>query len=244
MTFNFLFKSKKKIVDCFTANPHAYNLFPISPSTKHFPEWWKNTPTTLEKRTSANLIVEVATAKTCQGILDLYKKSYTLPLWSDLVMETEEQGCRFQFADESSTLSFHDSGLTNHTFGNYLNIKLLSPWILKETSGTNFLFTQPFWSMPSDISTVQIPPGILEFKHQHSTHVNLLLNKGHRHDWSAGKPIAHIIPLTENSIEFRNHLVSETELKNISGANLPFFVGAYHKTKKIAESKCPYHKQS
>jgi len=243
MTFNFFFKRNKKIVDCFTANQHAYNLFPITPSSKNFPDWWKNTPATLERNNSANLTIEVSTAKTCQGILDLYKKSYTLPLWSDLLMETEEQGCRFQFADGISTLSFHESILTNHAFGNYLNIKLLSPWFLKESSGVNFLFNQPFWNMPNDIDHVHIPPGILEFKYQHSTHVNLLLSKGHRHNWAAGRAMATLTPLTEASIEFRNHLVSDSELKNISGANLPFFVGAYHKSKKITESKCPYSKQ-
>jgi hypothetical protein len=122
-------------------------------------------------------------------------------------------------------------------FQDLVNIKLIAPWALESKSDCNWTFIEPFWNKAENYS---IPPGIIDFKYQHNIHVNVFLNKDTRYSWNAGKPMAHLIPLTEKAVDVRCHLVDANEFHKRTHANLPFFVGAYHKSRKILE--CPVKK--
>jgi hypothetical protein len=240
--FDIFFKRKKIVVDAFTANVTAYDLFPIQKAVKFVPDWWKKVPPSYYDDEQGNgLAIRRASMKTCAGFLDLYKTGFILPLWSDLTIQSQGTEYQYQFADATSNVSFHSTEQIGPEFMKYMHVKLLSPWRIREKTGIQFLYSQPSWNEPQELMYHTTPPGIIEYKYQHTTNVNMFLTKGRRFDWSAGRPMAHIIPLTEHDVDLKVHCVGPTELMRVmTGAGFPFFMNGYMESKKILKNKCPY----
>lgn len=239
--FDIIFKRKTIVIDAFTASINAFDLFPIDDANKFLPDWWKDVPANFFAESKSGIGLKRTTIKSCTGFTNLYQNGFIMPLWSDLIIQTQGNQYSYQFADNISDIAFHGIEQLGKEFGHHVHVKIISPWKIREQKGIKFLYSEPTWNEPSDMLIQKTPPGLVEFKFQHTTHVNMFLSKGRRYEWLAGKPMAHIIPLTENKVELKTHLVGPTEIMRVMHTSgFPFFNNGYVQSKKIKQNKCPW----
>jgi hypothetical protein len=240
------FKKSVICLDAFTTNSGIHELFPIKPAVKFVPEWWKNIPKTYPERDEYGILTENATMKTCVGFLDLYKTGFIMPNWSDTIFRTYSDGqwAYKQAAEDLPQISSHNP----KQFGdlqNLLHAKIESPWIITEKTGVKFLFTDPKWNKLKTINDFIVLDGIVDFKYQHSTNINIFMHqKNNQIQLDAGDPLVHIIPLSDKRIKIKNHLVSQSEYLNIKNKSsyCSKFSKKYSFNKNIKDSKqkCPF----
>jgi len=246
----FWFKSKPIVIDCFTSHAGIHDYFPIVNSVKKLPDWWKDFPS---KRTYTNehgIEMTASTIKRCDGILEYYKQGFMIPMWCDLKIKTTQNGdwaWRYStgnYVEELVGIESHPRDEYGSMFDDFIHMKLISPWILREKSGVQFYWAQPFWNQIEQIkSDLHIVPAVVEFKHQSATHINFFLSKKESTlTLNAGLPLVHVTPLTDRKIDVRNHLVSSEEYKQLRKQNYMFsFMGKHKKVKKImSDKKCPF----
>jgi hypothetical protein len=237
----FLFKKPKLVIDCFTDRPDVFNFSKIDYAHKFYPDWWKQTPKSYVKS-----FYEIPTIKKCTGIIDTYKYGAIVPLWCDLALYVKNKEYQWQFSDFKTKQSIHPSKqwdkFTNPT--NYGHLKIGSPWHINCKNDTKFYWTFPFWNNTIDIP-YQVMPGMLEFKYNHSININIMINlqKDFIHNIKVLTPMAHMIPLSDKKLVIKHHLISETELNNLSNTNISTFTNRYQTHKNNMdkqESKCPF----
>lgn len=225
------FITKKIIVDCFVNYPQVVEKYGIQKSIKVTPDWWRKLPSFyMRKHDSLQVTHRQNTMKKCLGLVDLYRESWTLPMWTDMALRTSEDGT-YGFITPISILGKpiydHDPGQHGNNFKNFFAMKLTSPWFLFEKKGIKFAFVGADWSLLNSHPDVRIPSGLLDFKYNNATNVNLFLpRKNAEYQFSAGTPLGHFIPLTDRRVEFKTHYVSESEYKEImkrTGAYKPTF---------------------
>jgi hypothetical protein len=240
----FKFKTKPIVVDAFV-NINAINeLYPIKHSKKFFPSWWKGMPSSGKDENQP----EYSTIKRCDGLINLYQEGFIVPLWTDLYVKTSSNGDYWwKSADKSLSVEIHGREVFPAALDNKLHMKLLNPWRIKEKSGVNFLYTNNWWAHPD--APVTIPNGILEFKYQTASHINLFLDKKDQEFMvEAGTPICQLVALSERPVTVKTHYLGEEEYNKIERDStfLNSFVGKYKKKKKIMkqneQSKCPFHR--
>lgn len=236
---NFFFKQSKIVIDCLTTNINAFDYFPIQKSASFYPNWWKNLPKYNNVQHANGLEINKSTMKGCDGLLSLYSQGFMIPIWSDLVIETQGTNYRYQFADETSIIGHHDLQQMSQEFSNFVHVKIQSPWRLKENKGIKFAFIQPSYNQVKTLLDWQVLPGVVDFKYQSATNINLICAKGRRFEIAAGLPMAQLIPLSEKEIDLRLHMVdfNDVEHKRMLNNHYPFFVGSHRKLKKILDNK-------
>lgn len=222
----------KIIVDAFTNSVEAFDLFRVERASSFVPEWWRD----LDKEPTIDGFVPSKNMRGCSGFSSLYQKGLIIPLWSDVALSLGGKGndyIRWQFADQKSKAEIHPeisrgSYLPNT---NYCLLKMDSPWLFKTKEEISWVFTQPTWNNPSP-ETFLVPPGLVNYKYQHFTNVNIVLPRAEQDKTimlSAGLPMAHIIPLTEKNIEVRHHRVDDQEWLKIGLKPRCFFAHNYNK---------------
>jgi hypothetical protein len=154
-----------------------------------------------------------------------------------LQFSTHDRGeFRYQYsADENQPIVSHSKRQLGPSLDPYVHIKILSPWMIEEKSGVNFLFSGSSWNYPEKLFDWNIVPGVINFKNQSSTHVNLFMPaKTARLEITAGDPIVHILPISEKEIELRQHLLTEKEFENkmLRYSFMSSFMGRYKKNAK------------
>jgi hypothetical protein len=219
--------SGKVVVDAFVNDPGINSYFPISESIKHAPQWWKNLPKENHFLSERNVIYPASTMKRCVGFVEMYRTSFTIPLWADISISTNDKGDWAFFSNYKGVyINSHDRSQYGESFNDYVHLKLNSPWLLKEKSGINFLAQSPMWNNINLWNTVHIVPGFFEFKYQNSTNVNLFVNRINQNiQLLANTPIMQLVPLTEKKVVIKCHSVDENEYINIhkdSGHNFMF----------------------
>jgi hypothetical protein len=249
----FFFKPKVIHVDCFTNKAQVHELFPIDYTHKFFPEWWKVLPK-VDTNHDRKEWWGIPTLKGCVGFNNFYAHGISIPFWTDVLFSIEGKQVRWQFADMSTNGATHPS----EQFGSYLDpkeyfhIKIGSPWKFKCKEDVNFLWVQNSWEFSKPAEFV-IPPGIIDFKYQTSTNINMfgkLLEEETKKTIliEAGTNMVNIIPLSDRKIKIHNHLVEGLEFEKLSTTGIPFkFSGKYNTVKKLmknkenTKSKCPFH---
>lgn len=236
------FKRKKIILDCFTTNPVAFNLYQIDHAIRYIPDWWKSIPAR-KTQPLGNLKIDLPTIKRCQGILDQYQRGIILPLWSDIMIRTGPQGYNIQYADYSSKIKEHNQEQYAPAFRNYHHMQLVSPWSIQENTGIEFISMPCIWSILELTNHIHGLPGHLNFKYQHGTHANLFMDKVPERVFTleAGTPLLQFIPLTTENVELRYHQLTDNEFMMRFGLGnaLPKFSGNYAEKKKRLD-QCPF----
>jgi hypothetical protein len=237
----FFFKSPKVIIDCFTDLDYVYNHSTIKQAFKFYPEWWKQMPKEYELDG-----IKTSTLKRCPGFIDYYKTGFMMPMWSDLTIEILNNGYKWVFSDGLSEIEHHNPKQYDAYINleNYFHGKIISPWVMSCKKDINFLFTHPAWHY-QPINSFSILSGVLNFKYSHKTNINIIFDR-HKDKYikfEFGKPLVHLIPLTEKEIIFKHHLVSPNELKVITNPLITFTNG-YKNNKRlleVKEKKCPFN---
>lgn len=212
----FLFRQKKVVLDCFTDNSSAFEFTPPVNAGRVMPEWWKALPTgrNVYKFDEPYLNTNM---RGCTGMIDLYRKSVSLPLWSDLDLMIGRRGTeeyKFQFADLQSNISSHPAsqygGLMDASEVQHL--KLESPWFMRTKEDLDWVVTPATYS--HKIGEYQLLPGVANFKMHHATHVQMVVPRGEQDTLlhiKYGTPLYLLTPLTSATIEIRKHIVTKAE---------------------------------
>ena len=226
---SFLFWLKKKPVEIVGFLPFnesaAKDLYPIAPATEYIPTWWKN----LEKsHFNWDEMGPNTSVKNCPGIINSFRKSLIMPLWTDFAFKINEDSWRFQFADLRTNLECHPDYQTGNSFyTDYLKFKIESPWLIKSPVACHYSYPfynstePPFYISPSGVN---VPlRGLL------STNVFLFIKreKEERHHFiKAGTPIFQITPLTESPVKLKIEILSKEDYiktRNLLSAGTHFF---------------------
>lgn len=240
MFFNFL--KKKIVVDTFTNNPLlAQSTACIQPAARFYPDWWKATNKTFSSVNGNNMVIDGPTIKSCQGIIDLYKNSFILPLWSDLVMEVYEDNYSWQWAELSSPdINSHPPAQFDNPVNNlsqWHHAKFVSPWFCVSKSDIKFACVEPVWTTIENNYFIKYLSGVIDFKYQHSMNINMFIPKiPRRLKFDFAQPIYQIIPLTDSyEIEFKPQVVDSNEWSRLTKITTwrPFFRRNHVKT-------CPF----
>jgi hypothetical protein len=226
---------KPVVIDCYTDNPHAFEYAKPSKATEFLPKWWKSLP----KDGHANM-------SRCAGFIDLYRKSYVLPMWSDFDVWFNPDGSyNWQYADLRSEAQVHDQAQYTGwaSKSDAAHLKLESPWYFFCKEDVYFQWTPATWAQ-DDVFEYLAVPGTSEYKYQNATNVNLMLSKKHEKiTIPLGRPLVFITPLTERKVIFRTHLISLDELQKKKTVFPPVTLGKYFALRKIRnkrEAKCPF----
>lgn len=238
----FWFKRKKIIVDAFVTDEKYIKFSPIERASKHWPEWFKSTPNNY-----GNGEIKESTIKQCNGILDLYKNSFIIPLWTEFNINAQNGTLSAYPADKQTPVTPHpeEQWKTYADPKQYKHIKINSPWLLKTKEPINWVVQKPFWNFKLYEPFI-IPEGILNFKYQSGTNINIFVNmeKNFETILKFNSPILQLIPLTEKEIEFKYHLVLEKEWATKLIPQIAFNLN-YNKHKKLiddqeSKKKCPF----
>lgn len=240
--FSFFTRSSKIHVDCFTYMPEIIDLFPVYKSGEKIPQWHKNVPPTFQHPGQPGK----GTIRTCPGVTELFKEGITIQSWGDIHINWDSNTVNNPFGIEALPQGVgepHYSGQWNDAreFQEYHHIKINSPWKFVEKTGVKFLFTNAFWNVPT--LKYFIPNGLVEYKYQHTTNVNMWIPKSAFPKnvlIPAGTPLTQIIPLSEKEVVIHMHKIGLLEYKE-KYTHHPFsFAASYYKRKKLIESKkCP-----
>jgi len=243
----FFFKKTKIIVDCFTDEPGAFEFHPIERATNNYPDWWKRLDKSVVEHTDVGEI-QRATMRSCDGIISLFKNSWVLKSWTDIRLRTTANEYFYYFGKK--TLNPFHAEIVSHNpvqFGDQFNekihLKILSPWYLKQNKSCDFAMMPSVWNDINNWSNFTIMPGVGNFLYQHSTNINMFVEKHKDHILiEAGTPFYHIVPLTDKDVVFKNHLTTVDELNKLIHKRYGKFYKNYRYMQKFIESKktCPF----
>ena len=245
----FFLKNKKIILECYTHRPDVYEYFPIQRASKAIPEWWKKLSSNLYL--TPDKFVELPTMKSCAGFISYYNSSISIPMWSDCKIKTDlkEDSINWLFSDSKTNAVSHHFGQMGEYFNSsnsrYAHMKINSPWRFKCKEEINFLYSGNTWSLDNP-ETIIIPPGVINYKYQFSTSVNMFVKMGNDITvLNAGSSLVHLFPLTEREVEIKIYLIKEEEFHRMNDmGTFNFFTKSYYKHKNIMrekekQSKCP-----
>lgn len=235
------FKRKKLILECFTDKRELITDAPIDKAHKYMPEWWKTLPKPCLKagEMTANLNM-----RHCPGIVELYKNSIVIPLWSDLKImmgsnAVEPYEYRWQFSDGRSQIEVHSVEqrgvyLPNK---NYQHLKLATPWALQANQKVKWTWFGATWNMDNPENIV-IPPGIDKYYYQHSASINMFVPRSadtKEFVVPFRQPLVFIAPMSEEKVYIKHTLVTPQEFAKIqrSGSYAPKFFNSYYNMVKV-----------
>ena len=239
---DFFFKRKKIVVDAFTDHSTAYEHFQIKKSTSFMPDWWKALP--IAEGYTLDDFSQKTNMRHCTGMIDVYRFCFMLPMWSELriIVDPKGQaGVTWQFADKRSDIVLHN-GWQRGSFmpdNDYVHLKIVSPWIIKSKQNLVWATFQPTYNFKSPKDTI-ILPGMLDFRWNQSANTQLMLLRPDDQNscvsLQPGDPLMAMVPLTEQEVELRHHLVTQEEIGRIQRLHVKFNGDGMY-LRKI--SKCP-----
>lgn len=222
--FDIFVKRKKVVLDFFTAEPQVYHDGKPVKAIKTLPKWFAKTPRRWQQDNKS-----ASTIKKCPGLVDLYKRSIALTYWNDVRLSIHPNGNVDVQTGHRGTLEYggHDRGqfelFVQGTRSR--NLKLLSQWAVKSKKDIALLMTEPTWHDYRTYNSLSVVPGIIQPKYVWVTNTNYITRPGPQTEtinFAPGDPIAMLVPLTDDEVVFRTHLVDLKEGMSM-GVFLPPF---------------------
>ena len=246
--FHFFHRTPKINLDCFTTNNCVYTHTPIVRSSKTLPDWWKGLesyePHFEHSEQKPFHLVSNRTAKDCYAIIELYKRGVMIENWCDISFYMEDGRYNYWYADGEAPQA-HDKKQVGYAFPHHHQIKLISPWVFRETTGVKFLWLGAEWSL--DKLEIKVLPGVINFDIISDINVNLMFPmRDGTFTIPAGNPLVHLVPLSEKKLKVTNHIVTEQEINKIRiKANSTSFFG-WRKVLQLRKRNkergtCPFH---
>jgi hypothetical protein len=236
----FKFPQKKIVLDCFTDSEITIKAAPVDFAIKHMPDWWKElSPSYM---TNVN---PAGTMKSCMGLVDFYKYSVAIPMWSDLAISIQNKQYQWAFSDGLTNAQIHRLNVEATGFmpEGYGHLKMISPWIFSCKEDIKWIWSTPTYSLHEN-PDIYILPGVLNYRHQNSTNINMLfdIRKDKKMLIKLGCPLVLITPMSDRKVEIVRHLITRAEYDNKVRNNLSF-TRKYDRIKELTEkfSSCPFH---
>jgi hypothetical protein len=234
------FRHPKIHLDCFTSERDVIEYAPIVPAIDVIPEWWKALPKSYVNEDDG--FSPSATMKTCVGMIDYYDKSVALPLWSDLaVCINEDRSFNWQFSDAFSNAIPHSpqqfSGFK--AVDNYAHLKITSPWVFSTKEDVHWVLTDPIYGKES-LDNYTIAQGLLNFKHQNATNIQLFLNTSQPRNYVIPYKTTFLFtPLSDKEVVIHRHLITHEVFESKRSLTVrTTFINRYRNKQKAI--KCPY----
>lgn len=236
----FFFKKKEVVLDAFTFSEAVFKYAKVDTASKFYPEWWKNLP-----KNKGVEFFPTPTMKTCDGIVNLYNTGFVIPLWSEISILVGKQGTgklTWQYADYCSDAIVHPNWQYDNYYpvAEYAHLKLTTPWRFICNRGTQFSWSQPTFSMKSFKDYVVLP-GVVNYIFNRETNINLFFIRDKEEDkvvnLEFNQPLVHLVPITDNKVKIKHHLISEDEYNKLQLTKRHFI----NSNKQLSNLKCPFH---
>jgi hypothetical protein len=241
----FIFKRNKVVLDTFTDNVNVFHYAKPEKAIRYFPEWWKTIPVKTQSLTPYGLQYDIDTMASCPGFIDHFKNSIVLPLWSDLIIETSDNGdYKYKYADDSSPpIVSHSDKQYGFFFQDKIHLKICYPWLFQEKTGINFVCVEPTWNLLNKEFPGKILPGTVQYQMNVSGNINMFFPKiNNRIKLEFGTPLYQLFPQSEKDIEIKTHLVSSEEYKNLNKiSSYRFKFNKNYSFKKKTFGTCPFN---
>lgn len=232
------FKTKPLHVECFTKSHNISELYPIKRAFHYVPDWWKRLDKShYQTHSITGKPYEFPTMKTCGGFVELYKNGLILPLWTDIDFFVNKENFSYHSPNHEFSIKTHNSVEHGNNFSDYHHAKILSPWLLRETTGVGFLWVPCTWSHLTAAPKVNVLPAAIDYKHQYTTHVNCFIDRTDgQFRLEAGMPLVQIVPMSDRPVKLSTHILDEVEwVKLASRMHFHKFTGGFlHGKKRIA----------
>lgn len=241
-------------VDCYTKDAAALATAKLKPALEVAPTWWRSLPATVDMPILDGVPYAKfphATMRHCMGFIDLYKKSFCIPIPCDLQLYVGPQGSSeyyWRYSDGKGSLGPHPQ-LQMGDFmrgGAYQHLQLESPWVLHCEEDVSFLMFDSFWHDGDDPDRIVAPPGIINFKYQSGLNCNIFVKKHVGEPRSLlikyGSPLAFLLPLTERKVIFRYSFMTPENEEKLFQPRVGF-IRSYTLSRRTIENearaKCP-----
>lgn len=237
----FKFPKKKIVLDCFTDEIYAIKYAPIHYAIKHIPEWWRNLPTSYSDVSQTNM-------RYCVGMIDYYRRSVAIPLWSDVSITVgANKSLMWQFSDNTTVAVHHPKLQYNGFLEDFTHMKIESPWFFQSEKNIDWVWSHPTYNYVHHDDAVSLP-GISNFYYQHAVQINLFVRADREKHIliPQGQPMAVLTPMSDRRVEIVRHLVDKNELRNLQRKAIPISFKAKYKTAVDRLSKfsdCPFNEQ-
>ena len=238
--FDFFVKREKVVIDFFcdlsaAGSNLAFQMAKPDFSVKHYPDWFKKTPASVDLNEIGVYDEPIIcphtgkgpismTVKTCQGVLELYKQSITIPSWFVMEADVDNKGVSIKCpAQEVVSHSCHP----NIQFDQFVkkedavNFKLDTPWMVQSKPNIHIMLSQPGWDNYYRYRYMSVLPGIMNLKYTNEMKVNYLLDVPkdshtvYTTRWDVLDPLVHLIPITDKEVEIRHHLIDVNTMKKL-----------------------------
>jgi len=227
-----IFSKRKKItVDFITADYKAYDYFPIDKSNKFIPQWWKDIQQEYKDERFKTKANRINTLKRCPGFMDVFRYSYTLPLWTscEIILDKRinEEGYSTAAADGTEITSHPSLQAGRFMPSNSLiHFKFHSPWLGYSTKSKDLLWdwAPAVWNNSNLLNRLIIPTAFRNFRGGTSTNIHTFMNS-ERSDvlnLEAGTPMIHMTPMTDSKVEVKCHYDPDWHNRISSVMNLNF----------------------
>jgi len=202
-------KSKKIELTFHTCEKKPFvDILSPTKATSMYRDWFKN----ISPKT------EFPSMRTCPGYIDFFKKSIAVPLWRDFEI-TYKGPTIYNIAtpgiapdDVYHYVQHHHPDQWGGGFPNQPHLKLMNPWLITCNTLTPFLITEASWHKTTN--DFVIPQGIVEFRLNTGSHVNMFLSESNEEKTimlEAGNPIVYLTPLEDVEVDIKVKEISKEE---------------------------------
>lgn len=234
----FFFKKPTIHLDAFTTRKDVIEYAPVVNGIEKIPTWWKNLP---KSYVAPSSFFPQATMKGCVGLSNYYNKSVAMPMWSDLsVNVSQNEGYQWQFSDGTSTADVHSNKqFEGFNLNGFSHLKLNSPWFFETKKDIEWMVSCPIYNLENHTDFV-FPQGLLNFKRQYVTNIQLLLNTTQSRTFVIPFGTVFLFtPLSDSKVVIHRHLITEEQHKlKTQKSMLNTFINKYQIHNRA--QKCPY----
>jgi hypothetical protein len=210
----------------FTSVPTLAEVFPPVELTKCVPDWWRSLPSyanvTLPKE---HAVSRPPTIKHCYALQQLFKCGIGLRLWRDHFVTLAADGTVVADAPNGAAVRI---GMTHPTFqfpqafnATTQHYKFFSPWSFVCEQPVHFTMTHPIYHQ-RDPFRFHTMTGVVEYRHQHSTAINVLLprvpDQRIELSFAAGEMMAYLLPMSPSPIKVIAEEISQAEMDRVNAA--------------------------
>ncbi len=247
--FTFFHRTPVIHIDAFTYSSNVYEYVPLIEANRALPDFWKELenpdPVSRIDPDRGYVVERKSTLKNCRGMIELYKRGFIVENWSDISLSVDANGYYFYHIDLDRPQT-HPISQFGKGFSEFSHLKLISPWLIKEKTGVMFHCAPTLWS--HEKYDFIIPPGVLDFKTNHAINVNIMLRRKEQPYEIViefGQPLYHLVPLSDQKIKLKNHLVSQPEFDKLKIHHANSFWGWRRIDKLVKRNnerkkKCPF----
>ena len=250
----FWFKRKKTELVIFYDDPELFQMFPVVPANKMFPEYYKTLPVRYTKQNNKNhsfpdsVVNQQSTIRGCYGINNFNNEGFILPMWCEHSFFVKN-GIVHATAVNDFKLSYHEIEQYTGSLDDYHIFKLESPWEFQCNKDFKWLMMQNHFAVNS--TDWHIIPGLTDFYNQSTTNTFISINRKQSDKEifiRAGTPAVKFFPMTEDEIVHRYERVDDVKKYKVKAFKFFFSNGltkmmrAKKITKERMGGKCPFHK--